>query len=181
MKFLMAAVAATSLLAAQAGAVTFDIVFDGDNIGDGVIDTIVGTGTISFDDPGGTGTFDFFSLANVSFSADFPGFEGPFTLADLDTTTGTEVILSGPVGSRDLVFSGSGDGFADGSIDFNNGAAEGLSFGATGAEGFYQTETFFGDYQATEAGSGTVIPLPPTLPFLLAGLAGLGLAARRGR
>lgn len=176
----MAAVAASCLLAAQAEAVTFDFVFDEGEFGNGAIDTVVGTGTLSFDDPGGTGTFDFFSLTNVSFSADFPGVAGPFTLADLDTTAGTEIVLSGTVGSRELVFSGSGDGFADGSLDFINGAGQVLSFGPTGAEGLYFVENSpIGDYQAIESQSEAVVPLPAPALLLLTGIAGLGIAARR--
>lgn len=183
------AVGVVMAVSAPAGAVTFDVLFDDDGASDGVQpgDSVVGSGTISFDDPGGTGSFDFFALTGVSLFFEFD--IGPsFTEADIETTTGTDVLLSGTPGNRDLVFSGSGDGPFLGSLDLINADGVGLSFGPTDFEGLYQLRlaeqggeqegpSLFGDYQASE--SPSQIPLPGGLALLLGGLAGLGLAARR--
>lgn len=123
-KALAAAVLAAVIYVAPAQAVTFAFEFDNEP-NNNVIDALVGTGSLSFDDPG-VGTFDFFTLTNVSFTADF-GVE-QFSLSDILTTAGTTVILSGSVGSRTLLFGGVGNGPQGGSADFANGASAFLSF-----------------------------------------------------
>ena len=157
-------------LPAAAALVTFDFEFD-NNPNGSVEPPIVGTGFLTFDDPG-DGTFDFFSLKNVdlgfTFGADTWG------LADLETSTGTLVEISTTLDARSLVFTGTGD--TGGSIDFANPTS--LSFGPTGFEGQYATDNFFGDYAASAVAEA---PLPATLLLLAVGLAGLRLSRCTGR
>jgi len=68
--------------------------------------------------------------AGVSLSFDLGG--TVFGLADITTTAGALVFLSGIGVDRSLVFTGVGDGFDSGSLDFKNGATD-LSFGPTGS------------------------------------------------
>lgn len=181
------AVSVIMSVSAPVGAVTLDVLFD-DVASDGVQpdNSVVGSGTLSFDDPGGTGSFDFFGLTGLSLFFEFDS--GPsFTEADIVTTTDTDVLLSGAPGNRELVFSGIGNGGMAGSLDLINADGAGLSFGPTEFEGLFQLglvqqdgqqqEFLLGDYQASE--SPSPIPLPGGLALLLSGLAGLGLVTRR--
>lgn len=177
-KTLAAAALAAVIYVAPAQAVVFDFEFDSSP--NTALDAIVGTGSLSFDDPG-IGTFDFFALTNVSFTADFGAEQ--FSLSDIVTTVGTTVILSGTPGSRTLVFSGVGNAPGGGSVDFLNGGNDVLSFQPNASPlslALYfmngPSNEFFGNYLATEQ---AVIPLPATLPLALAGIAGLGFLARR--
>ncbi|PWJ15067.1 VPLPA-CTERM sorting domain-containing protein [Jannaschia seohaensis] len=158
------------LLASPAQAVTFNIDF-GSSGG--------ATGTVSFDDLGRTGTFDFFALTNRTFTATFGAVT--YTLADATTTAVTQVLITGLSGSRSLVFSGDGNGPQTGSIEFlAPGGGRLLTFGPTGFEGLYAETNVTSvplPYTATEAAAA--VPLPASALLLLASLAGLGIAARR--
>ena len=167
----LGAIAALIGTATSAQAITFDFTFDGTNNGS-VTAPIVGTGTFSFDDPGGTGTFDFFSLTNRSLFLDFGG-GNTFDDTDITTTSGTLVEITGTPGSRSLVFTGDGNGAFGGSLDLidnTNTTETGLNFGPTGAEGLYGTPSFFGDYEAVEA---TSVPFGVNESLGLVGLATL--------
>lgn len=163
---------------AAAALVTFDFEFDNIPNGSMALPT-VGTGSMTFDDPG-NGSFDFFSLTNIDLSFTFGA--DSWGNADIATTAGTLVNLSGASGSRDLVFSGVGNGPLFGSIDLINGSNPGgtvLTFGPTGFEGQYHTlppNDFYGDYVATERTE--TVPTPATLGLLLLGLFGLPIGRR---
>jgi len=71
--------------------------------------------------------------------------------------------------------------------DLASGITAGNAFLFSGGPGSYsfgiegQTDAALYDIRIQAASQATTVPLPASLPILLAGLAGLGLAARRGR
>ena len=174
----LGAIAALIGTATSAQAITFDFTFDNTNEGarGPVTPPIVGTGTFSFDDPGGTGTFDFFSLTNRSLSFSF-GSGNTFDDSDITTTSGTLVEITGTPGSRSLVFTGGGNG-SFGSLDLQDNAnttETELSFGPTSLEGLYRTNNDLGNlgnYEAVEA-SSTPVPFGVNESLGLVGLATL--------
>jgi hypothetical protein len=177
----LALAGALTLAALPAAAAPFTFNFEFDNTDTGSVEPpIVGTGFLTFDDPG-DGTFDFFSLTNVdlgfTFGADTWG------LANLDTSAGTLVEISTTLDARSLVFTGNGNGPYLGSIDFQNPANPiytVLTFGPSSAVGRYALGNFvlFGDYAASAVAQ---TPLPATLLLFAVGLAGLRLSRCRGR
>lgn len=171
--------------AALAASASFDFTFR-----DGGTDTIVGTGSMSFDDPG-DGSGDLADLQNVTASFVFG--ETSFDLGDSSSQdfTADTYEISTNQGVRTLLI----DAFFDrpvmtvlstGGIATTGRVTLEMSFGLA----FTFTEqnrvgqeivAFDGDYLATAvADTGpSVIPLPATLPLLAAGLGGLVLLRRR--
>jgi len=117
-------------------------------------------------------------LTNVSLSFIFGA--DTWGVGNITTTSGTLVDLSGITGSRNLIFTGFGNGPISGSLAlFNatNAVETELSFGITPLAGTYRTAPFtgfLGDYTATERASA--VPVPATLGLLLIGLLGLPLS-----
>ncbi len=159
-------------VALPANAITFDFRFDDTNDGT-VTSPIVGTGSFSFDDPG-NGTFDFFSLSNRDLFFEIGNDTWDDT--DIETTSGTEVEISGTSGNRTLVLTGNGNGPSNGSLDLvdnTNSNNIALSFGPTGFEGKYSVDNglstpSISDYEATQQ----PVPFEP-VPFEAEGAMGL--------
>ena len=174
--------------AGAAKAVVFEIAYD-DTSSNNAIDTVVGTGALSYDGPATVGSFALNTLTGVSFTANVAG--ESFVTSDLanDPDSGIEVFDLGG-GVRGMVFSGFG-GMFDGSFDALNQNDTFLSHeptspggvGCCGGDGVVNRYVLRsgrvllgeGEYQAIARD----VPEPGTLGLLGAGLIGLAWSWRR--
>lgn len=170
----------------QAQTVTFDIQYDDsfdDGAGGDTLGNIIGSGTITFDDPG-NGDFAFNSITGLNLSINLVG--EPFDETDI---VFADILLSGIritdiTTHRRLQFIGTGGGTSGGSLDFRNGNNVVLTHEPTGFTGFF-------NLWGGDAGSGNYLALAPSSnvvpePGAVAMLAGLGVvgatfAYRRAR
>jgi hypothetical protein len=170
------------LFAFPASAVSFDFVFDG-NFDPG-IQTVIGTGSFTFANDPGTGTFAFNSLGAFSMTYSFDN--GPtFTQGDIQSDLSQVlVVLSVNGGTRRLQFSDTGTGSGGpfgGSLDLLTAGGAGLSFEPSyfggGLDLYFETVPHsesgaFGSYLAT-TGSNGVPDAATTAGLMLPALLGL--------
>jgi hypothetical protein len=149
----IAIVALSLLFALRASAITFNFTFDNDPT-TGLQPPIVGTGSFSFANDPGNGTFAFNSLGAFSMAFSFidgEAFTGADIVSDLNQVL---VILSMSGTNRRLQFSDTGSGGGGpfgGSLDFTNSTGL-LSFEPSyfgGNLDLYFSNAFFGSYLAT--------------------------------
>jgi hypothetical protein len=137
----------------NASAVTFDFTFDNDPTA-GIQSPIVGTGSFTFANDPGTGTFAFNSLGAFTVSFAFSS-GATFTQADiLSDLSQVLVIISPDSGGRTLKFSDTGAGSGGpfgGSLDFINGSGAGLSFEPSYFGG--NLDLYFSDNNSEETGT----------------------------
>jgi hypothetical protein len=170
----------------KASATTFNFTFDNDST-TGIQTPIVGTGSFTFANDPGNGTFAFNSLGAFSIAFSFTDGEA-FTGADIASDLSQVLIILSRSGmGRRLQFSDTGSGgggpFA-GSLDFVSSTGE-LSFEPSyfgGNLDLYFTNAFFGSYLAT-TGNATVPDAESTMILMfLAVVALVGLeCVLRGR
>jgi hypothetical protein len=189
-RLIFAALFLIAPFAASADPIEFDLTYD--DVNDGIIgtDTIVGTGTFSFDGPTSIGTFLLSSLSSIEFSASFDSgdmFDTADILADFGIT-GISIFDAGG-GILGLLFTGDGGGTSGGSLDLSNSDSTVLTHepsavytdpvgccGGTGEVNRYIMSIYDGNYQGLSA---TAVPEPGTLALFGIGLLGMGLARRR--
>lgn len=173
--------------AGAAHAATFQITYD--TTPNAAIDgPIVGTGTFSYDGAAAAGSFLLSDLTGVSFSATFTGgvtFSGPpFDPAD-QSLIGIDVTDVGG-GVFQLIFTGQSAG-TNGSLDIITATGalshqpSDLLGGNAGMRLYFANDSTtglsaFGDYLVTSA-----VPEPATLALFGMGIAGIGLARKRGK
>lgn len=174
------------VFAFPAFAVSFDFVFDGNS--DPGIQTVIGTGSFTFANDPGTGTFAFNSLGAFSMTYSFDN--GPtFTEGDIQSDLSQVlVVLSVNGGTRRLQFSDTGTGSGGpfgGSLDLLTAGGGGLSFEPSyfggGLDLYFETvpqseSGAFGSYLATTSAGASSVPDAATtaglmLPALLGFLA----------
>jgi hypothetical protein len=174
MKRISLLLAVSLAFALRASAISFNFQFDNDPT-PGIQSPIVGTGTFTFANDPGIGTFAFNTLGAFSMAFNFTN-GASFTQANITSDLSQVFVVLSTFGTgRRLQFSDDGDGsggtFA-GSLDLVNGA-EGLSFEPSyvgaGLRLYFETGLGFGDYLATPEGGSTAIMM------LLAVAAMLGL------
>ena len=181
-------VAVTLILGAACPAfanTTFNFQFDNDPT-PGIQTPLVGSGSFTFANDPGNGTFAFNSLGAFSMSFSFVDGE-TITQADILSDLSLVQVILSPFGSgRRLQFTDTGMGgggpFA-GSIDFINAQNAGLSFepsyNGTGLRLYFTASGndeggFFGDYLATTGGTVPDTGSTAVMMFLsLAGIIGL--------
>jgi len=164
-------VAAFSLLfVLKASATTFNFGFDNDPT-TGIQAPIVGTGSFTFANDPGNGTFAFNSLGAFSIAFSFVDGE-TFTSADIASDLSQVLVILSPFGTeRRLQFSDTGAGGGGpfgGSLDFVSSSGT-LSFEPSYLGGnldLYFTDAFFGSYLAT-TGKVTVPDSGSTMMLML--------------
>ena len=163
---LLCAPAGTALAASAA----FDFTFR-----EGVSDDIVGTGSMVFDDPG-DGAGKLVDLQNVTASFVFGDVSLTWDDWDNDPDSSYEILTN--LGVRSLLLSAFfGDTISTG-LDMTFGLSFLFNQRSFGGPEF---RSFDGGYLASAASDSgpSVIPLPATLPLLVAGLGALALMRRR--
>lgn len=155
---------------------------------------VVGTGSLSYNGPAVAGSYALDTLTGLAFSATIGSIS--FTLADITTDLSAGGILVSDLGGGEFGFVFSGDGSTSsngGSVDFAVGSdslthepttsiadATGCC-GGDGVVNLYGSGSSFGAYAATTGSNETAsaVPVPASLPLVLAGMGALGLVARR--
>jgi hypothetical protein len=177
MAFVVTAGLAVSAPSAKALSFSFDL---DDTFDTTVTPPFVGTGTFSFDEILGDGTYALSGLTNVDFAFNFVGGD-VFDETHIDTPLSEILIIISKAGQQ-VNFSNTspfGSGFGGGSIDFFNplnANLQSLSFEPPGFNG--GLNAYFASGTTGDTFAGTYAEPVPT-PALLPGLMGMGIAALR--